>query len=44
MGAYSTSTIRVPVPAEYPVRVRFANWSTRASELVGRLDRGDSDH
>ena len=25
-------TVRVPVPAKYPVRVRFANWSTGASE------------
>jgi hypothetical protein len=26
-------TVRVPVPAQYPVRVRLAKWSTRASEL-----------
>jgi hypothetical protein len=34
MGAYSTCTVRVPVPAQYPVRVRLAKWSTRASEAV----------
>lgn len=33
MGAYCTRTVRVPVPAKYPVRARFANWSTGASEV-----------
>jgi hypothetical protein len=36
MGAYSTRTVRVPVPAQYPVRVRLAKRSTRASELLNK--------
>jgi len=32
MGVYSTHTVRVPVPGQYPVRVRLAKWSTRALE------------
>jgi len=34
MGAYSTRTIRVPVPTQYPVWVRLVKWSTGASELT----------
>jgi predicted AlkP superfamily phosphohydrolase/phosphomutase len=37
MGAYSTRTVRVPVPAQYPVRVRLAKRSTRASEMPSYL-------
>lgn len=37
MGAYSTRTVRVPVPAQYPVRVRLAKRSTRASEIFTKL-------
>lgn len=27
-------TIRVPVPAQYPVRIRLEKWSTRTSEVI----------
>jgi len=37
MGAYCTRTIRVPVPAKYPVRIRFANWNTGALEFVTQM-------
>lgn len=34
MGAYSRRTIRVPVPAQYSVRICLEKWSTHASEVI----------